>query len=1135
MASKKSFIRRYNSATPQNVVFGIFTSDEIKKLSVVKISTPLTFTSLGHTLPGGLYDPALGPSQQGIICATCSNSIFGCRGHMGHIDLPFPVVNALFYSNVIAFLSCSCLSCHRILFPEARKVLLIAQLKLLDRGHVVQAMEIEQIFSHAMSMNEGLSEEAFAAIVSGEIDKQTEVLMHDEVKTVEDWKQVEVLRNQFINNIKHYIFKGKNCPKCKEPWKKLKTVKKRIMIEAKLEVANKFKNKTSKSGPELTPIREGGFVYLLPSESMVHLRAIWANEEKLMKEIVPVLKSVSGPHPTDLFFMTVVPVTPINARPVNFVGGTVVEHPQNYVYKLILQDCLVIRSIVHLMNTNKETNNENDLLSSERIRLIEQLKGSNLSEKLQISWHDLQKHCDTLLDKSLGSGSTTAVTDGLGLKQLIEKKEGIIRMHMMGKRVNFAARSVITPDPNLNIDEIGIPDRFAKKLTYPVPVTAWNVEELRKMVMNGPNIHPGAVLIENEEGFTSRISADDVTIRESIAKTLLTPDENSLSKGVKIVHRHLLNGDILLLNRQPTLHRPSIMGHKARILKGDKTLRLHYANCKAYNADFDGDEMNAHFPQNELARSEAYNLVNVSKQYLVPKDGTPLSGLIQDHVISGVRLTMRDSFFTREDYMNLVFQALSFIHGDIKTLPPAILKPVALWSGKQILSTVIINLTPRGKTPLNLTSSAKISYKAWEKGPARPWLAGGTPFSDPKIMTEAEVVIRGGELLCGVLDKTHYGATPYSLVHCVYELYGSQASSQLLSSFAKLFNAFLQIEGFTLGVEDILVVKKADKERLKHIKAVRKIGTTAAAKALDLPEDTPTSELKQKIGLSYRKDPKFRGQLDHQYKKCLDTYTNNINQACLPSGLLSLFPNNNLQLMVQSGAKGSTVNTMQISCLLGQIELEGKRPPIMLSGRSLPSFPPYELSPRAGGFIDGRFMTGIQPQEFFFHCMAGREGLIDTAVKTSRSGYLQRCLVKHLEGLTVHYDLTVRDSDNSIVQFRYGEDAMEVMKSQFLNKDQINFLADNLNNVLDKKVVEQLKSGSDNGFIERHMKKMKTWKKKHQDQTYRRSGFTLFSEEMSLQHSEKSHKKINKKHGRSKAAVKISKMWCELDEESKKR
>jgi DNA-directed RNA polymerase I subunit RPA1 len=582
---------------------------------------------------------------------------------------------------------------------------------------------------------------------------------------------------------------------------------------------------------------------------------------------------------------------------------------------------------------------------------------------------------------------------------------------MMGKRVNYAARTVITPDPNINIDEIGIPEAFALKLTYPVPVTTWNVGELRKMVMNGPKVHPGACYIEYD-GCIKQMIPEDSAKREALANSLLTPNDSKF----KSVHRHLLNGDILLFNRQPTLHKPSIMAHKARILKGEMTFRLHYSNCKAYNADFDGDEMNAHFPQNELARSEAYNIVNVANQYLVPKDGTPLGGLIQDHVISGVKLSMRGRFFNKEDYQQLVYQGLSHMKGNLKFLPPTILKPYRLWSGKQVLSTLIVNLIPAGFQPINLQAKAKIGVNAFQTEKPRKWKHGGSPLSG-NAMSEAEVIVRNGELLCGILDKNHYGSTPYSLIHCMYELYGGEVSTQLLSSFARLFTFFLQWEGFTLGVHDILVNEDANAIRQRTIEECRKSGLSATADALKL-EETPSIEtLSTKLEEAYAKDPKFRTTIDRKYKSVLDVFTNEINKICLPEGLLCKFPENNLQLMVMSGAKGSTVNTMQISCLLGQIELEGRRPQLMISGKSLPSFSQFETSPKSGGFIDGRFMTGIQPQDFFFHCMAGREGLIDTAVKTSRSGYLQRCLIKHLEGLSVGYDGSVRDCDNSIVQF----------------------------------------------------------------------------------------------------------------------
>lgn len=618
-----------------------------------------------------------------------------------------------------------------------------------------------------------------------------------------------------------------------------------------------------------------------------------------------------------------------------------------------------------------------------------------------------------------------------------------------------------------------------------------------------------ACFIENGIGQKIMISPTNETQRQTLAKTLLTPTESR--QGVKIVHRHLHNGDVLLLNRQPTLHKPSIMAHKARILKGEKTFRLHYSNCKSYNADFDGDEMNAHFAQNELGRSEAYNLVNVANQYLVPKDGTPLGGLIQDHIISGVKLMLRGKFFNRHDYQQYVFQGLSKKSGPIQLLPPTIWKPIPLWSGKQVVSTIIRNLIPEDVPAINLTATAKINAKAWQSEEAREWAAGGTPL-EGNSMTEAEVIIRHGELLCGILDKNHYGATPYGLVHSMYELYGGNCSTDVLSAFSKLFTNYLQREGFTLGVKDIIVLDKADKKRAKIIKKCRKSGRIAALGALELDLDTPDDVMVQKMDEAYTNNPKFRTIIDRKYKQVLDSFTNDINKTCIPTGLVSKFPENNLQLMVQSGAKGSTVNTMQISALLGQIELEGKRPPLMISRKTLPSFPSFETSPRSGGFIDGRFLSGIRPQEFFFHCMAGREGLIDTAVKTSRSGYLQRCLIKHLEGLNVNYDMTVRDSDNSVVQFMYGEDGMDITKAQFFKTKTLEFLNVNRDVIVTEELLEKLKNDEEvDEKINKHKKKLRQWIKKNGSalEKHRNSAFKNFSEEVSKEMDIKHPNKVS--------------------------
>ncbi|XP_071449900.1 DNA-directed RNA polymerase I subunit RPA1 isoform X2 [Hetaerina americana] len=1067
------------------VSFGLFSTDEIKKLSVLKVTTPLSFNSLGHPVSGGLYDKALGSLTEGDRCSTCGNSHFGCQGHIGHIELPVPVVHPLFHKTVLTLLKLSCRACNHIMIPGNFKTLLVSQLKLLDLGLIVEAYNAERAVISALSQLEQSADlfKADTMLVNQQLDAYVERAIRESNLDKESHylenRNVEQLRNIFLGSVIQQVPRTKSCLLCKVPKHPIKRLGGKIVMAviARVEVAPKHTAEGQKKPPKAVMKKIGESV-LMPNKMRDYLRQVWEMDKEFLLAMFPVLRNSDQPYSTDLFFLDTITVIPPSARPIQYFNNKVIEPPQSATYKSIIQDSMVL---LHLAKAVQEGGMEN--LTQEAKEVLAHVKGDDAVEKLHRVWLELQSDVDHLLDKDLNK--TTSGTLALGVKQVLEKKEGLFRMHMMGKRVNFAARTVITPDPNIDVDEIGVPEAFALKLTYPVTVTPWNAEELRAMIINGPQNYPGANMVQNDDGTISKLKAEDERQRRGVAKRLLTPssERKSTTPGLKVVFRHLRSGDPMLLNRQPTLHRPSIMAHRARVLKTeDRTFRLHYANCKSYNADFDGDEMNAHVPQNDVARSEAHNLVSVAHHYLVPKDGTPLSGLIQDHVIAGVKLSVRGRFFCRSDYQHLVFQALNQKGGFIRLLPPAIWKPQPLWSGKQVISTVIVNIIPAGKRRINLHSRAKISAKDWGCGQPRGWWASGGRYQVGVLdsMSEANVVVRKGELLCGVLDKMHYGATPYGLVHCMNELYGGSVSLDILSCFSKLFGAFLQMEGFTLGVKDIIVTQAADNKRRKVISKIHQAGRRIAQTAVDMDEDVDEETLKQHLEEAYRNDPmKWQTLMDRSYKESLDNFTNEINRVCIPEGLLSKFPLNNLQLMIKSGAKGSTVNAMQISCLLGQIELEGKRPPLMATCRTLPCFAPFDPSPRAGGFVDCRFMTGVRPQEFFFHCMAGREGLIDTAVKTSRSGYLQRCLVKHLEGLSVKYDLTVRDSDGSVVQFYYGEDGMDVAKSKFMNEKHFPFLVDNRKITLSKEVCSRLQDPEKIEEVNAEQEKVKEWRKIH--------------------------------------------------------
>jgi DNA-directed RNA polymerase I subunit RPA1 len=372
------------------------------------------------------------------------------------------------------------------------------------------------------------------------------------------------------------------------------------------------------------------------------------------------------------------------------------------------------------------------------------------------------------------------------------------------------------------------------------------------------------------------------------------------------------------------------------------------------------------------------------------------------------------------------------------------------------ISTILKNITPSQFKGLNLNAKTKVPGFLWGK--------------DSK---EDKVIFMDGELLCGVLDKAAFGASDYGLVHSVYELYGADIAGKLLGILSRLLTKFLQHRAFTCRMDDLILTPEGDRKRDELLEKGKNWGTEAAIENFPSLKNTPAkkipSALEALLQDVLRDDNKMAG-LDMTVKTKLSKLTSSISDACLPDGLLRKFPHNNMQTMTQSGAKGSAVNARQISCGLGQQELEGRRVPVMVSGKTLPSFRPFETKAVAGGYVASRFLTGIKPQEFYFHCMAGREGLIDTAVKTSRSGYLQRCLIKHLEGIRVHYDHTVRGSDNSVYQFAYGGDALDVTKQKHLY--QFDFIAQNEESSVMRLQPGRVADAVDNSVALSYMKKV---------------------------------------------------------------
>ncbi|KAJ3524126.1 hypothetical protein NM208_g12176 [Fusarium decemcellulare] len=1057
------------SSEVESVEFAFLSPKEIRSISVKRIENDSTFDNLLNPVPGGLYDPALG-SWGDSPCTTCNLNQSTCPGHAGHIQLPVPVYHPVFLDQAYRLLRATCVYCKGFRLPRKDLHKYVCQLKLLQHGLIQEAHLVGAIGENDLAIRLGdfseLESEAEEEGGSSSIDNVTRArdkyvdkcLSGIKVKRGDTKRGkhegASEMRREIIKEFLAEITLGKTCWSCKgisPKYRKDRFVKifeGALSDKDKARMAQKgFKQgdamarvhqATTKQRPDGyasdegvadvgSPTREQSLVdgdgidqdvdmpdadtgatsapyrYISAMEVQARLNELFTKEQELVSLLYnakPPTRSSAKVTP-EMFFLTVILVPPNRYRPEARTGDSQIsEAQQNSLYKNILRGCGRIAQLHAQLQEERADVNQ-----------------------LHQAWTELQESVNALIDKNKNPvQGAAAKRNEDGIKQKLEKKEGLFRKNMMGKRVNYAARSVISPDPNIETNEIGVPPVFAKKLTYPEPVTSHNFRDMQQAVINGVDKWPGAFAIENENGQIVNLRNKSVDDRVSLANQLLAPtSSNAARTRNKKVYRHLTNGDVVLMNRQPTLHKPSIMGHRVRVLPGEKTIRMHYANCNTYNADFDGDEMNMHFPQNEVARAEALQIADTDHQYLSGTAGKPLRGLIQDHISVSVALCNRDTFFNRGDYQQLVYNALrpesGHIVGErIELVSPAVIRPAARWTGKQVITTILKNMQPPNCGGLCMKAETQIKASQWGKS-----------------SEEGTVLFQDGEFITGILDKSQIGPSSGGVIHAVHEIYGPAIAGKLLSSLGRLLTRYLNVRAFSCGIDDLRLTPEGEQARREALVPADTVGLNVASSYVSLEQNPGPRDplLLERLEEVLRDDSKQEG-LDLLMKEGLSGITDKIQTSCVPNGLEKPFPKNQMQAMTTSGAKGSRVNASLISCNLGQQVLEGRRVPIMVSGKSLPCFNPFETHARAGGYIVQRFLTGIRPQEYYFHHMAGREGLIDTAVKTSRSGYLQRCIIKGMEGLTVAYDTTVRDADGSMIQFLYGEDGLDVTKQKYL-------------------------------------------------------------------------------------------------------
>ncbi|XP_019455346.1 PREDICTED: DNA-directed RNA polymerase II subunit 1-like isoform X3 [Lupinus angustifolius] len=589
----------------------------------------------------------------------------------------------------------------------------------------------------------------------------------------------------------------------------------------------------------------------------------------------------------------------------------------------------------------------------------------------------LQFHIATYFDNELPGLPRATQRSGRPIKSIcsrLKAKEGRIRGNLMGKRVDFSARTVITPDPTINIDQLGVPWSIALNLTYPETVTPYNIERLKELVEYGPHPPPG----KTGAKYIIRDDGQRLDLRY-----LKKSSDHHLELGYK-VERHLNDGDFVLFNRQPSLHKMSIMGHRIKIMPYS-TFRLNLSVTSPYNADFDGDEMNMHVPQSFETRAEVLELMMVPKCIVSPQSNRPVMGIVQDSLLGCRKITKRDTFITKDVFMNILMWWEDF---DGKVPAPAILKPEPLWTGKQVFNLII----PKA---INL-----IRYSSWHNESERGSITPG----------DTMVRIEKGELLTGTLCKKTLGASSGSLIHVIWEEVGPDAARKFLGHTQWLVNYWLLQQAFSMGIGDTI----ADASTME---VINQTISQAKEKVKQLIRDAQEKKLEAEPGRTMMDS--FENRVNQTLNRARDDAGN--------SAQKSLSESNNLKAMVTAGSKGSFINISQMTACVGQQNVEGKRIPYGFVDRTLPHFTKDDYGPESRGFVENSYLRGLTPQEFFFHAMGGREGLIDTAVKTSETGYIQRRLVKAMEDIMCKYDGTVRNSLGDVIQFLYGEDGMDAV------------------------------------------------------------------------------------------------------------
>jgi DNA-directed RNA polymerase II subunit RPB1 len=850
----------------KSIQFSLSNPADILKYSVCEVST-LDLYDKNEPNFHSLFDTRMGIVDTKYKCSTCEHPIQTCPGHFGHIQLVKKVYIPHFLKTVVRTLQIVCVACSKIL-------------KEAPNNNKNNSVKFNSYYN--------LSKEKTLCMHCGEI-------------------QPKISKD----NINIYTSAVNNGQSNKE--KTILTANECFSI---LEMISDDDCKKLGFNPELS-------------------RPEW-------------------------MIFSVIPVGPPCIRPsVHHDGGTRSECDLTYKYIDIIKCNTALktemdRNIFEINKKKEELELEQDVVLKQQ--LTEELPLFILKKEriLEDRYNHLQIHVITVMNNKLSNVPISQNRSNRPFKCFTEKiasKSGRIRGNLMGKRVDFSARSVITPDPMISIDELGVPILMAIKLSINELVNKYNIDNLQKCVNNGPDIHPGALFITKEDGKKVSLNIIETQVKTLTDKQTLTDDELTLlvdspvlSENEKVqlkdfrklgyfkdilvlkhgdyVERHIADGDYVLFNRQPSLHKMSMMAHKVRVLEG-QTFRLNPNVCTPYNADFDGDEMNAHIPRSIQASIELSEIVAVPYQIISPQSNKPVIGCIQDTLLGCKKITADNVSITRNEMMDI----LGYVD-----LPFELAHDKLTWSGRELISLFI----------------PKMNYR------------------------NGEVIIKNGQLIAGQMVKKHMGTSSGSLIHVIWNDYGALATRDFINNIQMVINRWLLSQGASVGLSDTI----ADHQTLQDINKI------VDQSQLDVFQEIAKYEHKQ-----YQAQDATEIQQEFEAK-----VVNMLNATRDSTGSLAsknVFSNNRINDMVTAGSKGSNLNISQIMANVGQqvVKTDGRTGRVEdgFIDRPLPHMTKYDISPHARGFVSSSYLQGLDPVEFFYHSMSGREGLIDTAIKTSET------------------------------------------------------------------------------------------------------------------------------------------------------